>query len=129
MNGTEEEIGPSLGTLIFRASQVPIGESGYQGQMSEPCFRQDADAGASRSPVPIVSIFGVGRRRRPRSRPISLEPVREHIESSESFVIQGKRPDLIWGVVDVDEQAIRGRYDRSRLRLSEQSDRRGMGAC
>ncbi len=32
------------------------------------------------------------------------EPVREHIESSESFVIQGKRPDSIWGAADVDEQ-------------------------
>ena len=36
-----------------------------------------------------------------------LEPVREHIESSESFVIQGKRPDSIGGVVDVDEQESR----------------------
>ena len=35
------------------------------------------------------------------------EPVREHIELSESFVIQGKRPDSIGGVVDVDEQESR----------------------
>ena len=34
------------------------------------------------------------------------EPVREHIESSESFVIQGRRPDSR-GVADVDEQKSR----------------------
>ena len=33
-----------------------------------------------------------------------LEPVREHVESAESFVIQGRRPDSFGGVADVDEQ-------------------------
>jgi hypothetical protein len=36
----------------------------------------------------------------------ALEPVREHIESSESFVIQGRRPDSLGGA-DVDEQESR----------------------
>src|SRR5580704_4770650 len=63
-----------------------------------------------------------------RTRPISsgkvkrnsclrrrLEPVREHIESSESFVIQGRRPDSFWGS-PVWTSKNRERYDRSRLR-------------
>ena len=51
-------------------------------------------------------------------RRILLEPVREHIESSESFVqprFKGTGLIRLGRVVDVDEQN-RGRYDRSRLR-------------
>ena len=44
-----------------------------------------------------------------------LEPVREHIESSESFVIQGRRPDSLGGS-PMWTSKNRRRYDRSRLR-------------
>jgi hypothetical protein len=50
---------------------------------------------------------------------ISSEPVREHIESSESFVIQGRRPDSFGGPVWTSKN--RGRYDRSRLRYPSES--------
>jgi len=42
----------------------------------------------------------------PSRRHSALEPVREDIESSESVVIQGRRPDSL-GVADVDEQESR----------------------
>jgi hypothetical protein len=45
----------------------------------------------------------------------SSEPVREHIESSESFVIQGRRPDSIGGP-PMWTSKNRRRDDRSRLR-------------
>src|ERR1700677_1319614 len=44
-----------------------------------------------------------------------LEPVREHVESSGSFVIQGRRPDSIGGP-PMWTSKNRRRYDRSRLR-------------
>src|SRR5260370_34700210 len=43
------------------------------------------------------------------------EPVREHVESSESFVIQGRRPDSFGGS-PMWTSKNRGRYDRRRLR-------------
>src|SRR5271155_1128997 len=46
---------------------------------------------------------------------VMLEPVREHIESSESFVIQGRRPDSLGGS-PMWTSKNRRRYDRSRLR-------------
>ena len=44
------------------------------------------------------------RQNRPKRK--DLEPVRNHIELSESFVIQGRRPDS-WEVADVDERKSR----------------------
>jgi len=55
------------------------------------------------------------------------EPVREQIESAESFVIQGRRPDSL-GVADVDEQESRTLRPKA-VALSERFDGRGMGAC
>ena len=45
-----------------------------------------------------------------------LEPVREHVESAESFVIQGRRPDSFGGGSPMWTSKNRRRYDRSRLR-------------
>ena len=58
--------------------------------------------GSSHNRGKILAIIAAGF-----TSAIVLEPVREHVESSESFVIQGKRPDSIWGVADVDEQESR----------------------
>ena len=63
-----------------------------------------------------TGIYGQGvstARRLPKT--LELEPVREHIESSESFVIQGRRPDSFGGS-PMWTSKNRRRYDRSRLR-------------